>query len=253
MAMDQRYLKRTILHAEVESTHLGETRNIQVYLPPKHDDHASYPVLFLQDGDDYLNLGRLATQANRMILDEAIDPFVAVAISVDKDKRTSEYAPIGEHHQLYLRFFTDELLPYTEGEFPITTDPEKRVLGGSSLGGTVSLHLAMQYPQQFRRVLSQSGAFLEPTLEIIRHTRSLSDLQVYQTVGKAETAVPTHMGTLDLLTRNREVHHALLEKEARVHYSEQEGNHTWGFWQKDLPQALAFFFRQDNGSSENSH
>ncbi|MDR6226029.1 alpha/beta hydrolase [Desmospora profundinema] len=240
--MDQRYLKRTIVNGEVESSHLGETRSIQVYLPPEHDDHASYPVLYLQDGDDYLNLGRLATQANRLILDGEIRPFAAVAIPVDKEKRTSEYAPVGERHQPYLRFFTDELLPYVEGEFPVAAIPGERVLGGSSLGGTVSLHLALQNPQQFHRILSQSGAFLEPTLEAIRHTDSLSHLEIYQTIGKAETAVPTHIGNLDLLSRNREVHRALQEKDARIHYTEQDGNHTWGFWQKDLPQALAFFF-----------
>ncbi|MFC4076280.1 alpha/beta hydrolase [Salinithrix halophila] len=240
--MDKRYLKRTILKREVKSRHLEETRAFQVYLPPDHDPDGEYPVLFLQDGDDYFNLGRLATQANRLILDGETRPFAAVAIPVDKEKRTSEYAPIGDRHLSYLRFFVDELLPAVETEFPIATAAGERVLGGSSLGGTVSLHLALQYPQQFQRVLSQSGAFLERTLEQIRQSDSLGYLEIYQTIGKSETAVPTHLGNLDLLARNREVHRALLEKEADVQYSEQEGNHTWGFWQKDLPFALKAFF-----------
>ncbi|PTM59828.1 alpha/beta hydrolase [Desmospora activa] len=240
--MDQRYLKRTIVKSEVDSHHLGETRDIQVYLPPEHDENAAYPVIYLQDGDDYFNLGRLATQANRMILDGEIRPFAAVAIPVDKQNRIAEYAPIGSRHASYLRFFVEELLPFVEGEFPVTIAPEERILGGSSLGGTVSLHLSLQYPQQFQRIMSQSGAFLEATLEAIRHVDTLSHLEIYQSIGKAETAVPTNLGNLDLLARNREVHRALQEKDARVHYSEQDGNHTWGFWQKDLPQALAFFF-----------
>ncbi|SFS63049.1 alpha/beta hydrolase [Marininema halotolerans] len=242
--MDKQYLKRTILKGEVESTLLNETRPFQIYLPPNHDENASYPVLYLQDGDDYFNLGRLATQANRMILDEEIHPFAAVALPVDKSKRTSEYAPIGDWFDHYLQFFTEELLPAIEEKYPVSTHPDDRVLGGSSLGGTVSLHLALQYPQEFQRVLSQSGAFLEQTLDKIGQSGSLGYLEIYQTIGKSETAVPTHMGNLDLLARNREVHRVLLERDAHVEYSEQEGDHTWGFWQRDLPIALTFFFEK---------
>ncbi|MFD1406591.1 alpha/beta hydrolase [Kroppenstedtia eburnea] len=240
--MDKRYLKRTILKKEIVSDHLGETRPFQVYLPPEHDMDQSYPVIYLQDGDDYFNLGRLATQANRLILDGQAHPFAAVAIPVDKKKRTSEYAPHGERNPLYLRFFAEELVPMVERDFPVAASVDDRVLGGSSLGGTVSLHLALTHPDRFRRVLSQSGAFLPPTLDAIRRAESLDGLEIYQTVGKAESDVPTHMGSLNLLARNREVCRALQEKNARVLYSEQEGGHTWGFWQKDLPQALLTFF-----------
>ncbi|SMO70950.1 alpha/beta hydrolase [Melghirimyces algeriensis] len=242
--MDRRYLKRTIRKLEISSKELNETRTIQVYLPPNHDENERYPVIYLQDGNDYFNLGRLATQANQMILDEETIPFAAVAIPVSKEKRSSEYGPNGERHPAYLRFFVNELVPAVEKNFPITNTIHEQVLGGSSLGGTVSLHLSLEHPDRFRRVLSQSGAFLKPTLEAISRTDSLSHLEIYQTVGKSETAVPTHMGNLDLLARNREVHRALQEKGANVHYSEQEGDHTWGFWQKDLPQALRTFFKR---------
>ncbi len=160
--MDKRYLKRTILKKEIMSDHLGETRQLQVYLPPEYDGSQSYPVIYLQDGDDYFNMGRLATQANRLILDGHAHPFAAVAIPVDKKKRTSEYAPHGERNPLYLRFFTEELVPMVEREFPVAASVDDRVLGGSSLGGTVSLHLALNHPDRFRQILSQSGAFLPP-------------------------------------------------------------------------------------------
>ncbi|PTX64225.1 enterochelin esterase-like enzyme [Melghirimyces profundicolus] len=245
LSLDKRYLKRTIRKAEIKSTHLGETRNIQVYLPPEHDESERYPVIYLQDGDDYFNMGRLATQANQLILDGETHPFAAVAIPVKKENRNAEYSPQGERHRSYLRFFAEELVPMVERDFPVSDRAGDRVLGGSSLGGTVSLHLALEYPDLFHRVLSQSGAFLEPTLEAIGRRNSLSGLKIYQTIGKSETAVPTHFGNLDLLARNREVHRALQEKEAEVVYSEQEGNHTWGFWQKDLPRALKTFFGKE--------
>ncbi|GGE08260.1 hypothetical protein GCM10011571_06880 [Marinithermofilum abyssi] len=240
--MENKYLKRTILKREVKSSHLGETRDIQIYLPPDYDERYHYPVLYLQDGDDYFNLGRLATRCNQMILDGEIVPIIAVAVPVDKKKRTAEYSPVGERNKRYKSFFLEELIPAVENEFPTGGSVEDRVLGGSSLGGTVSLHLALDYPLLFQRVLSQSGAFLKATLEAIRQSPDLSHLEIYQSIGKSETAVSTHMGILDLLTRNREVHRALQEQEARVLYREKEGDHTWGLWQQDLPEALRFFF-----------
>jgi len=44
------------------------------------------------------------------------------------------------------------------------------------------------------------------------------------------------------LARNREVSRALREKGASLRYVEKEGKHTWGLWQKDLPEALTHFF-----------
>ncbi|BCU80741.1 hypothetical protein JIR001_05240 [Polycladomyces abyssicola] len=240
--MNPQYLKRTIVKKEIRSRYLDEVKEIQVYLPPQYDETVTYPVLYLQDGDDYFNLGRIATQANQLIYEKDIRPVIMVAVPVDKSKRTAEYSPIGERNRLYLQFFTEELLPEIESEFPVDRTPDGRVVGGSSLGGTVSLHLALEYPEDFRQVLSQSGAFLEATIDRIRQTVSLDDLVVYQSIGKAETAVPTHMGKLDLLARNREVYRHLQDKQAQVHYVEKEGDHTWGLWQKDIPDALRIFF-----------
>lgn len=240
--MNQRYLKRTIVKHTIESEYLEENREILVYLPPDYDRELTYPALYLQDGDDYLNMGRIATQCNRLILENELHPILIIAVPVDKSRRTAEYHPSGKRHPNYLRFFIHELLPEIEANFPIEGSTESRVVGGSSLGGTVSLHLALNYPEHFRRVLSQSGAFLKTTSDQIGHADSLAHLTVYQSIGLSETAVPTHFGKIDLVARNREVHHHLQKKRAIVHYKEKDGNHTWGFWQKDLPEALKTFF-----------
>ncbi len=212
--MNPRYLKRTIVKTSIESTYLEENREILIYLPPDYDEQHSYPALYLQDGDDYLNMGRAATQANRLILENDIQPILMVAIPVDKSKRIMEYSPDGRLHKAYLQFFTHELLPEIESNFPIDPSPHSRVVGGSSLGGTVSLHLALNYPEYFRRVLSQSGAFLKTTSEQIGKIDSLVQLTVYQSVGLAETKVPTSFGDIDLVTHNREVANNLQKKKS---------------------------------------
>ncbi|SEM88874.1 alpha/beta hydrolase [Lihuaxuella thermophila] len=240
--MESRVYKRIIKKEILHSTHLDETKEILVYLPPDYAESARYPMLVLHDGNDYFNLGRIATQANQMILEGQIEPVVMVAVPVQKERRTSEYSPKGNRHSQHIRMITEELLPRIRQRYPVDPSIEKLVIGGSSLGGTVSLHIALNHPDICSKVLSQSGAFLEATNEAILRASSLDHLTIYQSIGQSETAVPTHMGNLDLLARNREVRRHLEEKQARVHYVEAEGDHTWGFWQRDIPQALKFFF-----------
>jgi enterochelin esterase-like enzyme len=236
------YLKRTIIREELSSKYLGETRLLQIYLPPGYSDENRYPVLYLQDGTDYLTLGRIATQTNQLIAEGRIHPPIIVMIPVDKARRNEEYAPGGDRFEAYGRFVADEVLPRVESRFAARQEPGGRVIGGSSLGATVSLHMALDFPDRFRRVLSQSGAFFKATLDRIRQAPTLADLEVYQMIGLEEHAVPTHVGNLDLLARNREVSRALREKGASLRYVEKEGKHTWGLWQKDLPEALTHFF-----------
>lgn len=247
--MQSDYLKRTIVREELSSDDLGEKRVLQIYLPPAYSDGNRYPVLYLQDGSDYLTLGRVATQTNQLIAEGRIHPPIIVMIPVEKERRNEEYAPGGDRFEAYCRFVVDEVLPRVESRFAAKQDPGGRVIGGSSLGATVSLHIALDFPDRFRRVLSQSGAFFKATLDRIRQTPSLEELDVYQLIGLEEYAVPTHVGNLDLLARNREVSRALREKGASLRYVEKEGKHTWGLWQKDLPEALIHFFGKTADSS----
>lgn len=232
--------KRTIKREILTSQFLQQTKEILVFLPPNYDEKQQYPWMILHDGNDYFNLGRIVTQAIQMIADGLIHPLILVAVPVDKSIRTSEYSPVGQRNRMHQRMIVEELLPLIKNRYSV--HPSQMVIGGSSLGGTASLHLALQYPHIFNRVLSQSGAFLKQTKEVILQAQNLNYLTIYQSVGKSEIAVPTQMGNLDLVARNREVHQHLNQKEAHVHYVEEEGDHTWGFWQKDLSSALPFFF-----------
>lgn len=49
-------LKNTALNGTVERTNLGFDKNkITVYLPAGYDLKRNYPVVYFQDGDDYIN------------------------------------------------------------------------------------------------------------------------------------------------------------------------------------------------------
>jgi enterochelin esterase-like enzyme len=238
--MDPKFLKRTIKKDSIDSHHLQTEKKVLVYLPPDFEETNLYPTLFLHDGDDYFSFGRIATQANQLISEQKIKALLMVAIPVEKEVRSAEYSPIGVRNEAHLQFMTRELFPYLAERYPI--DQNQLVVGGSSLGGTVSLHLALRYPTIWNKVLSQSGAFLPQTITALENQPSLDWLTIYQSIGLQETAVPTHIGEVNLVTQNRKVEQKLRERNAKLRYVEQDGSHTWGLWQPELPNALIHFF-----------
>jgi enterochelin esterase-like enzyme len=177
---EERLYRRTVVKETVPSRLLPEgSRDIRVYLPPGYTEHDRYAVVYCQDGEDFFNFGRIATIAQRLILEEIWAPFAVVGVDVDKRRRTAEYAPDGERHETYVRFWEEELLPFVEARFAFRTDPPGRVLAGASLGAAVSLALALRRPREFPNVLAFSGAFDEATLRLIRAAEDLSALRVW--------------------------------------------------------------------------
>ncbi|WP_424768893.1 alpha/beta hydrolase [Paenibacillus sp. sgz302251] len=239
---DERYLKRTIVKENVPSRYLPEgERNLRIFLPPGYNEVLSYPVVYCQDGEDFFNFGRIATTATKLILDEGLEPFIIVGVDVDKKLRTEEYTPDGNRHEGYIRFFAEELIPFVEDRYSVRREPEHRIVAGDSLGGSVSLHLALAYPQLFTRVMSLSGAFYGVSQNIISEQSDLSWLTVYMIVGLQEDAYETDRGVFDFVALNRNAKALLELKQAAVFYEEKDGKHQWGFWQKELDKALSYF------------
>ncbi|WP_411347138.1 alpha/beta hydrolase [Paenibacillus sp. WLX2291] len=241
---DSRYLKRTILKEEIQSRHLGESRTLRIYLPPGYNELLSYPVIYCQDGEEFFNFGRIATYANQLILDDNIEPFIVVGVEVNTKIRTQEYAPFGSRFDAYTACFAEEIIPYIEGKYPVRTSADERILAGDSLGGSVSMHLALLYPQLFQRIISLSGAYYEQSQKLIAAETNLSALDVYMIVGLQETDFESDTGVYDFVQLNRDTRDLLLERGATVRYTEKDGKHLWGFWQKELPDALKYFLKE---------
>ncbi len=239
---DNPLFRRTIVRHDMPSRYLPEqSRSLRVYLPPGFQEWISYPVVYCQDGEDFFNFGRIATQAQRLIIEEGWEPFIIVGVDVDKTHRTNEYAPDGDRHAAYVRYFAEEMIPWVESHYPVRDVPEQRVLAGDSLGGTVSLSIALQYPHLFNQIVSFSGAFYGSSIEQLRQAGSLERLRLWMTVGLQETAYETDRGVFDFVSLNRTARELLLAKGAKFLYSEKEGEHKWGFWQKEIPEALGTF------------
>ena len=243
MMTDERLLKRTIVKEEILSRHLKENRTLRIYLPPGYNEILSYPVVYCQDGEEFFNFGRIATWANQLILEEGVEPFIIVGVEVNTKVRTEEYAPFGNRYDAYLSCFAEEIIPFIEKKYPVRRDPSERILAGDSLGGSVSVHLALRYPELFTRIICMSGAFYDQSQHIIALETDLSWMNIFMIVGLQEDSFTTDTGVYNFVELNRSAKQLFEERGATVHYEEKDGRHLWGFWQKELPAALMYFLQ----------
>ncbi|MCL6593511.1 MAG: esterase family protein, partial [Alicyclobacillus sp.] len=183
---------------------------------------------------------RIATLANRMIAERKLQPLLIAGLAVNKARRTDDYAADGARSHAYRRFVAEECVPWVETHYPVATGARGRFLAGVSLGAAASLMLHLEYPQMFQDLLLFSGAFYEAVQAAVQADTTLLPLRAWMIIGRQETAVQTGQGEYDFLTANRKMYQALLRRGAQVHYREAEGTHIWGFWQREVPAALAW-------------
>lgn len=165
---------RLRLHREFRSVYLAEARDLIVYVPPGYDEQPerTYPVLYLHDGqnlfDDRTSFipGRtwqVREHADAAIEAGEVEPLIIVGIYNTGDRRLAEYTHEagqmgGGEAESYGLLLTRELMPWIEAGYRVRADRDSTGLGGSSLGGLVSLYLGLRHPERFGRlaVLSPS-------------------------------------------------------------------------------------------------
>lgn len=164
---------RLRLHKSFESINLPDNRNVIVYLPPGYNEEPerTYPALYMHDGQNLFD-GRTSfvkdrTWQMREHADEAIEageiePLVIVGIYNTGDRRLAEYTHDrnwkmgGGEAETYGHLITQELMPWIASQYRVRQDREYTGLGGSSLGGLVSLYLGLRHPELFGKLALMS-------------------------------------------------------------------------------------------------
>ncbi len=148
------------------SAALGNCRDVTAYLPPGYNapDARTYPVLFMHDGknvwDDHdCCFGHTGWEVNVTLDAEIAAGRVAPVIVIAADQtaqRNDEYGLSPEQMTAFMTFQVEELQPHALAK--VRGDGHVFV-AGSSLGGLVSMELALRYPQTYDGAASLSGAF----------------------------------------------------------------------------------------------
>ena len=251
-------------HRAFPSRILGNRRDILVYLPRGYGrlSRRRYPVLYLQDGQNVFDAATsfagvewgVDESAERLIKENLIEPLIVVAVANTGEQRIHEYTPTrgviddkakrkrrskGLARQ-YARFLIDELKPYIDRKYRTNPDAEFTGLGGSSLGGLVTLAIGILYPQAFSRLMVMSPSIWWDDFAIYRLVDSIEQkpsLKIWLDTGTAE---PGWEQARELLNR-------LIEKgwkfQKDLQYMEAQGaDHSEGAWAARVEPALRFLF-----------
>ena len=153
----------------------GTTREWSLYVPKQYDAAKPACAMVFLDGPGFAKVDgqfRVPVVFDNLIAKGDMPPCVAIFINPGhklKDgedlatvkwkanNRSFEYDSLGDR---YARFLIEEILPEVEKKWPLSKDPEKRAICGASSGGICSFTVAWERPDQFRKVLSTIGSFV---------------------------------------------------------------------------------------------
>ncbi len=252
------------VHRAFPSKFLGNRRDILVYLPPGYRRFSwrRHSVLYLHDGQNVFDAATsfggvewsVDETAERLIRTKVIDPLIIVAVANMGEDRVHEYTPTpgvieakGRRKKrsrglarLYGRFLMDELKPFIDRNYRTRRGPTFTGLGGSSLGGLVTLAIGILYPEKFRRLMVMSPSVWWDNFAIYRLVDSIEQKPPVRIWLDTGTAEPGWEQTRELCKR-------LVEKGwtpgKDIQYMEADhGDHSEADWAARVEPALRFLF-----------
>ncbi|NJB86703.1 putative alpha/beta superfamily hydrolase [Lewinella marina] len=242
-----------VIDEHFEIPELIRTRRVAALLP--HDYYESdkrYPVLYLQDGqnlfDDYAPFGSWGVDKRLAHLAEhGHGDLIVVAIDHAESERMSEFTPsfktrLGRGDgRKYVRFLAERLKPYIDAHFRTRPEPGHTGIGGSSLGGLISIYAGIMYPDIYQKLMVFSPS-LWVTPEIPFNIMTLSRQyrgRMYLYGGEAESAtmVPNMERFRQQLLKQTDA--SRLEIELAI---DPLGQHNEARWGREFPKAIQWLF-----------
>lgn len=252
-------------HKNFHSRFLSSDRDVLVYLPPGYEANKKqrYAVLYLHDGQNLFDGAtsfikgaewRVDETAQGLMTSKAIEPLIIVGVYNAGKDRIDEYTPTadakykGGKADLYGRMLVEELKPFIDSEYRTLRDAKHTALGGSSLGGLVSLYLALKYPKVFGRVAVVSPSVWWDNKMIVREVKALKKrprLRIWLDTGTKEGRDKAEAA--ETAAAARELRDALVAKGwkegADLKYFEAEGaEHNERAWAQRVDPMLRFLF-----------
>ena len=232
---------------DVSITPYGLTRRTFVYLPDDWQTSGKkYPVLYMFDGHN-LFFDSTATYGTCWGLKEYCDAhpnwiIAAPECNHEGNKRLEEYCPYqsdwfggitGTGHE-YMEWLTKEFKPMMDKRYPTLPGRANTAIGGSSMGGLMSLYALLQYNDTYSR-----AAALSPSIWVAPD--KLSGL-----VGRAKLAPGTVL-YMDYGSREMGNHEGIRREFSNlsgklmtrgIHLTSRivpGGTHCEASWEKQLP------------------
>ncbi|UHG89097.1 alpha/beta hydrolase [Spirosoma oryzicola] len=244
--------KLGMIDEEFAVPQLQTTRRVRVLVPYDYDDtDKRYPVLYLQDGQNLIGAGsaygsweidrRLAVLASRHHHE-----LIVVAIDHGAENRLIEFTPdrtmagTGEGRK-YLDFVACTLKPAIDSLFRTEPGTAHTGIGGSSLGGLISLYAGLVYPTVFGRLLifSPSLWLSRTVFTTAARGRIPAGTKWYLYGGESESAsmVPGLKRFVDALRKPPQQQRMAIQLATNP-----QGTHSESCWGNEFPAAVEWLF-----------
>jgi predicted alpha/beta superfamily hydrolase len=245
-------LKNHFLTGDIR--HFPDHRTI-VYLPPGYEKRTNrrYPVLYLQDGQNVFDGETSFVHGQEWFVDETaewmirtgqIEPLIIAAIYNAGDARIDEYTPTidetlqrGGKADIYLHFLIHEIKPFIDRQFRTRQTSINTGIGGSSLGGLLSLYAGLKHPTVFGKLAVMSPSLWWDQERIVRdigEREQILSQRIWLDIGTEEGSVVDKVRRLRSLFESR--------KQA-FHYEETPGaGHNESAWAHRVGPMLKYLF-----------
>lgn len=158
-----------------------------VCVPREADEDATraFPVLFVLDGDYFLDSLALCEVVAGLVAQGSLEPWVVVGIPSTQDREDV----LARHPDRLAAWVLDRLEPEVASVVPLRAARDDRAVLGYSYGGLAALSFALTRPDAFGRVLAMSPSlwFAERrALDAFRTSRDPTPRRLYVDVGLRE-------------------------------------------------------------------
>jgi predicted alpha/beta superfamily hydrolase len=250
---------KLIKHEQFPSRFLRNHRDLIVYLPPGYHEQEQrrFPVLFLHDGQNLFDGAtsfipgmdwHVGQTADYCIQAGLVEPLIIVGIYNAGKQRLGEYTPTrmpklgGGRANRYAKFLLEEVRPFLLSNYRVLGGAENTGIGGSSLGGLVSLYLGLRLPHVFGKIAALSPSVWWNQRVILR----FADAAPVDPLPRIWLDIGTREGEriVEDVERFRDI---LLGKGWRrgrdLHYQRVEGaEHNEAAWAQRVAPFLQFLF-----------
>ena len=151
----------------------GTVRRYWIFVPAQYNPKKPASVLVFQDGQRATNPEgalRVPTVLENLIHKGEIPVTIGIFITpgnlsdtypttlgmTNPNHRKEEYDALNDN---YARFLIEEMLPTVGKRYRLTSDPEHRMIAGTSSGAICAFTVAWHRPDAFRKVISMIGSY----------------------------------------------------------------------------------------------
>jgi len=243
----------SFIPTNIEIPQLNRKRTIRMYFPPDYSSGKRFPVIYMHDGQNLFDAG--TSFSGEWQVDETLDSLykyngfscIVVGIYNGEKNRLNEYSPwrndtlnAGGDGEKYASFIVKNLKPFVDSHYRALTDRENTVIMGSSMGGLISLYMALEYPEVFGKagIFSPSLWFSPKVFELIQNY-NLKKLQKFYLISGGKEGGKAVYNTLRADSLLRSI--GFDENYIRCKIS-KDGQHNEEFWSHEFGDAVRYLF-----------